>query len=66
MQEKASFTSILAIGLAMFSMYFGDGNVTFPIFVGQISQDASSFAIIGLLLTAVFVPLFRTLLYVLL
>lgn len=47
---------ILATGLAMFSMFFGAGNVVFPLALGQIAQDKNSFAIMGMLITAVGVP----------
>jgi LIVCS family branched-chain amino acid:cation transporter len=43
-------------GLAMFSMFFGAGNVVFPLAVGQFAQDGNIFAALGLLLTAVGVP----------
>ena len=49
-------TQIVSIGLAMFSMFFGAGNVTFPIRLGQYAGDKNIFAILGLLITAVFVP----------
>lgn len=44
------------IGFAMFSMYFGAGNIVFPIALGQYAGNQNIFAIIGLLLTAVFTP----------
>lgn len=46
----------LAAGLAMFSMFFGAGNVVFPLALGQYAQNKNFFAIIGLLITAVGVP----------
>jgi LIVCS family branched-chain amino acid:cation transporter len=49
-------STILATGLAMFSMFFGAGNVVFPLSLGQIAQDKNFFAILGMLLTAVCVP----------
>ncbi len=47
----------LAIGLTMFSMFFGAGNVIFPLAVGQYAGDKNLFAIIGLLLTAALMPI---------
>ena len=44
------------IGLAMFSMFFGAGNVIFPLAIGHYAQDKTSFAILGLLITAVAMP----------
>lgn len=54
MHSKQSIT--IATGLAMFSMFFGAGNVVFPLALGQIAQDKNFFAIIGMLITAVGVP----------
>lgn len=49
-------STIVAAGLAMFSMFFGAGNVVFPLALGQIAQDKNLFAILGMLITAVCVP----------
>lgn len=49
-------SSTIATGLAMFSMFFGAGNVVFPLALGQIAQDKNFFAILGMLFTAVGVP----------
>lgn len=49
-------STIIATGLAMFSMFFGAGNVVFPLALGQAAQDQNFAAIMGLLLTAVGVP----------
>lgn len=46
----------LAHGLAMFSMFFGAGNVIFPLIVGYTAKGDVLFALLGLLITAVFVP----------
>lgn len=43
-------------GLAMFSMFFGAGNVVFPLAVGQYAEDGNLYASLGLLITAVGVP----------
>lgn len=43
-------------GLAMFSMFFGAGNIVFPLALGQYAQDQNIYAILGLLITAVGVP----------
>lgn len=53
-QTNRSIT--IATGLAMFSMFFGAGNVVFPLALGQIAQDQNFFAILGMLITAVGVP----------
>jgi LIVCS family branched-chain amino acid:cation transporter len=40
----------------MFSMFFGAGNVVFPLALGVYAQDKNLFAILGLLISAVGVP----------
>ncbi|MBD3273503.1 branched-chain amino acid transporter [Candidatus Dependentiae bacterium] len=47
---------ILSTGLAMFSMFFGAGNVVFPLDLGRVAGSLNLYAILGLLLTAVLVP----------
>lgn len=47
---------VIPIGLAMFSMFFGAGNVIFPLAVGQYAGDQNTFAIAGMILTAVVMP----------
>lgn len=56
MQKPESKYNTLVTGLAMFSMFFGAGNVVFPLALGQYAQDKNIFAIIGLLISAVGVP----------
>ncbi len=46
----------LVTGCAMFSMFFGSGNVIFPLVIGQAALDQTPYAILGLLLTAVAMP----------
>ncbi len=47
---------IISTGLAMFSMFFGSGNLVFPLLVGQWSQGHYLLASLGILLTGVVVP----------
>ena len=47
----------LAIGLAMFSMFFGAGNVIFPLAVGSYAGDKNFFAMLGLIITAAIMPI---------
>lgn len=56
MMTDINKTSTVATGFAMFSMFFGAGNVVFPLALGKIAQDKNFFAIIGMLITAVGVP----------
>lgn len=46
----------LSIGLAMFSMFFGAGNIIFPLALGQLAQDQNLIAVTGLIITAVLIP----------
>ncbi|MBA3239264.1 MAG: branched-chain amino acid transport system II carrier protein [Parachlamydiaceae bacterium] len=53
MKHKWLFVSI---GFALFSMFFGSGNLVFPITVGQESGGHYLLAATGILFTGVFVP----------
>lgn len=46
----------LSNGLAMFSMFFGAGNVIFPLIVGRVVEGNLALALLGLFLTAVIIP----------
>ncbi len=48
--------ALFSVGMAMFSMFFGAGNVVFPLIVGQATTDQSLYATLGLVLTAVGIP----------
>lgn len=47
---------VLTAGFAMFAMFFGSGNLVFPLMVGVISQSTFQIASMGLILTGVAVP----------
>jgi LIVCS family branched-chain amino acid:cation transporter len=47
---------VLASGFAMFSMFFGSGNLVFPLLLGTQSKESYLFALLGLILTGVIVP----------
>lgn len=47
---------VCAAGLAIFSMFFGAGNIIFPLALGPHALDKTPIAILGLLATAVFMP----------
>jgi LIVCS family branched-chain amino acid:cation transporter len=49
--------NLIKTGLATFSMFFGAGNILFPLALGQMAQNQSAFAIVGFLLTAVALPI---------
>ncbi|MCB1136692.1 MAG: branched-chain amino acid transport system II carrier protein [Chlamydiia bacterium] len=50
--KSNSFSTVLA----MFSMFFGAGNIVFPLAVGQHAQSLTPMAMLGHILTAVLVP----------
>ena len=54
---ETSRSQIISVGLAIFSMLFGAGNLMFPIAVGMVSGDLNFFGLSGFLLTAVFLPI---------
>lgn len=58
MNEKAlSFSQILTIGLMLFALFLGAGNMIFPPFLGQQAGDHVWTGIIGFLITGVGLPL---------
>jgi len=54
---KVQKSSGLAAGLALFSMFFGAGNLLFPLLVGKTSGTETSSALVGLSISAVIFPL---------
>ncbi|MFA6916626.1 MAG: branched-chain amino acid transport system II carrier protein [Parachlamydiales bacterium] len=50
-------TLALTTGLALFCMFFGSGNLVFPLIVGTFAGANTFWATLGLILTAVFMPL---------
>lgn len=50
-------SSIIAAGLALFSMFFGAGDLIWPLILGGASGDRNFFAMLGLLITGVSLPL---------
>ncbi len=49
-------SDLYATGMAIFAMFFGAGNIIFPLALGQQMLEQTPYAIIGLLITAVLVP----------
>lgn len=47
---------VLTAGFAMFAMFFGSGNLVFPLMVGVLSQSNFQIASMGLIITGVAVP----------
>lgn len=50
-------SGVLAAGLALFSMFFGAGDLIWPLILGGQAQDKNLFAMLGLLITGVSLPL---------
>lgn len=50
-------SSVLAAGLALFSMFFGAGDLIWPLILGGNAGDKNFFAMLGLLVTGVSLPL---------
>ena len=48
--------TVVTAGFAMFSMFFGSGNLVFPLLIGKEALHQYPVAILGLLVTAVLVP----------
>ncbi len=53
---KNTCPSSFIIGMALFSMFFGSGNLTFPLYIGQITSIEWNFATLGFLISAVLLP----------
>ncbi|USK72196.1 branched-chain amino acid transport system II carrier protein [Peribacillus asahii] len=56
MQQKISFSTYAIIGTMLFGMFFGAGNLIFPIQMGQLSGTNFWPALIGFLITAIGLP----------
>lgn len=62
----SNFKIAITAGLAMFAMFFGSGNLVFPLIIGTKTTDHYLLASLGLMLTGVLVPflgLFSMVLY---
>ncbi len=55
--KRSSLSTTWLAGIAIFSMFFGAGNVIFPLKIGIYSGDQIHFAMAGLLVTAIGGPL---------
>lgn len=55
-EERSPRKLVVTAGLAMFSMFFGSGNLVFPILIGIQTNESSPLALLGFILTAVLVP----------
>src|SRR5699024_1244632 len=57
MNDKLSFSSYFVIGVMLFALFFGAGNLIFPAQLGQYSGTNMWPAVIGFLITGVGLPL---------
>ncbi|MFD1472819.1 branched-chain amino acid transport system II carrier protein [Companilactobacillus mishanensis] len=57
MENRLSFRNLLFIGSMLFGLFFGAGNLIFPVFLGQQAGSNVWLAIIGLLITGIGLPL---------
>ncbi|MQS76582.1 branched-chain amino acid transport system II carrier protein [Companilactobacillus halodurans] len=57
MNEKLTWRNLFFIGSMLFGLFFGAGNLIFPVFLGQQAGNNVFFAIVGLLITGVGLPL---------
>jgi LIVCS family branched-chain amino acid:cation transporter len=48
--------AILIIGFALFSMFFGSGNLIFPLSIGQLAEENYIWGLTGFILTGVLLP----------
>lgn len=54
---QSSNSGVITAGLALFSMFFGAGDLIWPLILGGSSGDQNLFAMLGLLITGVSLPL---------
>lgn len=52
-----NFLRVVSVGLAMFAMFFGSGNLVFPLVLGRQVGDQAWYAMLGFFLTAAVVPI---------
>lgn len=57
MNQKLTLSQYAAIGVMLFALFFGAGNLIFPAQLGQYSGEALAPAVIGFLITGVGLPL---------
>ena len=55
-RPRTKQSNLLTTGLALFSMFFGAGNLIFPLLIGQSVRGNVWYAVSGLAVTAVIVP----------
>lgn len=56
-KQSLSLRENISIGLLLFGLFFGAGNIIFPVFMGQLSTGNWGLSSIGFLITAIGLPL---------
>jgi len=59
MKQKNAFSTYAVIGTMLFGMFFGAGNLIFPIQMGQLAGMNFWPALTGFIVTAIGLPFFR-------
>lgn len=57
MTEKKARSGVIIAGLALFSMFFGAGDLIWPLILGGTAGDKNFYSMMGLLITGVSLPL---------
>lgn len=55
-ESHFSFWAVLSTGMALFSMFFGAGNLIFPLIIGKLAGGGVLYALLGLGISAVVFP----------
>lgn len=56
-RTKLSFKEIMLVAMTLFGMFFGAGNLIFPVHLGQLAGQNYFSAILGFIITAVSIPI---------
>jgi branched-chain amino acid:cation transporter, LIVCS family len=56
MSSRDSFSNVIAVGFMLFALFFGAGNLIFPVQLGQLAGDNVFSANLGFLITGVGLP----------
>ena len=57
MKTKLKFSDLIFVASMLFGLFFGAGNLIFPIYMGQLSGSNMIPAVLGFLITGVGLPL---------
>ncbi|WP_034744106.1 branched-chain amino acid transport system II carrier protein [Halalkalibacter wakoensis] len=57
MSSRVSFTSFIAVGFMLFALFFGAGNLIFPVMLGQMAGENIFLANAGFIVTGVGLPI---------